>query len=105
MIARIWSGKTAEKDAEAYHRYLLETGIKEYKETKGNLGVIVLRAIKENKAEFRIVSFWESYDAIKNFAGDDPEKAVFYPADEDFLVEKDLVVNHYDVLEFKRESL
>jgi len=33
LIARIWSGKTAEKDAEAYHRYLLETGIKEYWES------------------------------------------------------------------------
>src|SRR5262249_23326509 len=31
------------------------------------------------------------------FAGPDPERAVFYPRDERFLVERDLTVRHYDV--------
>jgi hypothetical protein len=36
-------------------------------------------------------------DAVKAFAGDDPERAVFYPEDDRFLIERDLTVAHYEV--------
>jgi hypothetical protein len=42
-------------------------------------------------------SFWESREAIEGFAGQDIEKAVFYPEDDRFLVERDLSVRHYEV--------
>ena len=48
-------------------------------------------------AEFITVSFWESRAAIEAFAGEDIEKAVFYPDDEQFLIERDLTVHHYEV--------
>ena len=37
------------------------------------------------------MSFWESRAAIEAFPGQDIEKAVFYPDDERFLIERDLV--------------
>jgi hypothetical protein len=40
---------------------------------------------------------WESMDAIRAFAGDDPEQAVFYPEDDRFLIDRDLTVAHYEV--------
>jgi len=43
------------------------------------------------------VSFWDSQQAIQGFAGQDIEKAVFYPEDDRFLVERDLTVRHYEV--------
>ena len=43
------------------------------------------------------MSFWESRDAIEAFAGPDIEKAVFYPDDEQFLIERDRTVHHYEV--------
>jgi hypothetical protein len=36
-------------------------------------------------------------DSIKAFAGEDPEKAVFYPEDDRFLIERDLTAAHYEV--------
>ncbi len=36
--------------------------------------------------------------AIKAFAGPDPEKAVFYPEDDKFLIERGPRVLHYEVL-------
>ncbi|MDP9225488.1 MAG: hypothetical protein M3P18_16925 [Actinomycetota bacterium] len=39
---------------------------------------------------------WDSIEAIKAFAGEDYEAAVFYPEDDRFLVERDLTA-HYDV--------
>ena len=42
-------------------------------------------------------SFWDSREAIQGFAGQDIEKAVFYPEDDRFLVDRDLTVHHYEV--------
>jgi heme-degrading monooxygenase HmoA len=52
----------------------------------------------DDRAEFLLVSLWESEAAIRQFAGDDIEKAVFYPEDERFLVERDDHVSHYEVV-------
>jgi hypothetical protein len=44
------------------------------------------------------LSFWDSRDSIRAFAGEDIDQAVFYPEDDRFLVERDLMVRHYDVV-------
>ena len=57
----------------------------------------LLWRVEGDHAEFITVSFWESRAAIEAFAGQDIEKAVFYPDDEQFLIERDLTVHHYEV--------
>jgi heme-degrading monooxygenase HmoA len=54
--------------------------------------------VDDGKSEFTLISLWDSWDAIKAFAGSDPEKAVFYPEDEKFLLERGPRVTHYEVL-------
>ena len=98
MIARIWRGATKAEDAEPYLDYLHRTGFTEYRNTAGNRGVLGLRRIEKDRAEFLLVSLWDSKEAIRQFAGDDLEKAVFYPEDERFLVERDERVSHYEVV-------
>ena len=51
-----------------------------------------------DRAEFLLVSLWDSTEAIRKFAGEDIEKAVFYPEDERFLIERDNHVLHYEVV-------
>ena len=98
MIARIWRGFTREADKDNYFTYLQETGLKEYAATPGNRGVWVLRRVREGKAEFLLLSLWESYDAIRAFAGPDYQNAVYYPEDERFLLEKEPHVANYEIL-------
>jgi heme-degrading monooxygenase HmoA len=98
MIARTWRGATKAQDGEAYLEYLHRTGFAEYRKTPGNRGVLGLRRIVNDRAEFLLVSLWESEDAIRQFAGSDIEKAVFYPEDERFLVDRDNHVSHYEVV-------
>ena len=76
----------------------MATGIKDYRDTKGNQGVYVLRRIGEERAEFLLLTLWESWDAIRQFAGDDVEKAVYYPEDPGFLLALEPKVEHYEVL-------
>lgn len=98
MIARTWRGSTKEEDADAYLDYLEKTGFREYRATPGNRGVLGLRRVAGGKAEFLLVTLWESQEAIRGFAGDDVDRAVFYPEDDRFLVERQERVDHFDVV-------
>jgi heme-degrading monooxygenase HmoA len=97
MIARTWRGAVRAKDALAYAAYVQRTGIEGYQRTPGNRGAWLLWRVEGDQAEFITLSFWESRAAIEAFAGQDIEKAVFYPDDEQFLIERDLTVHHYEV--------
>jgi heme-degrading monooxygenase HmoA len=98
MIARTWRGATRAKDADAYLDYLHQTGFAEYRKVEGNRGVLALRRVANDQAEFLLVSLWDSEQALRQFAGPDIERAVFYPEDVRFLVSRDDHVNHYDVV-------
>ena len=98
MIARSWRGATSAADADAYLEYLHQTGLADFRRTEGNRGALALRSIEGNRAEFVILSLWDSEDAIRRFAGEDISKAVFYPEDERFLIDRDNYVSHYEVL-------
>jgi heme-degrading monooxygenase HmoA len=98
MIARTWHGAVAAEDADAYVRYLQQTGIAAFRNTDGNRGAFVLRRITPQRAEFVVLSLWDSETAIRQFAGDEIEKAVFYPEDDRFLIARDTHVSHYQVV-------
>jgi heme-degrading monooxygenase HmoA len=98
MIARTWHGVVRLEKADEYHDYVLRTGVPGYKATPGNLGVYILRRIEGDRAHFLLVSYWESLDAIRAFAGNDVEAARYYPEDRKYLLELEPQVTHYDVL-------
>lgn len=98
MIARTWHGIVPAGKADAYHAYLLETGVPDYRRTPGNRGVYVLRRMEGDTAHFLLLTLWDSLDAIRAFAGPDVERAKYYPEDEAFLIELEPTVTHYDVL-------
>lgn len=98
MIARTWHGKVRTEDSEAYYQYLLRTGIPDYRSTPGNLGISVLRRTDGDEAHFLLITYWESMEAIRAFAGDEPERARYYPEDERYLLELEPLVTHYDAL-------
>jgi heme-degrading monooxygenase HmoA len=98
MIARIWKGAVRAEDADAYLDYLQETGFKEYRETPGNRGLLALRRAEGDRCGYILVTLWDSIEAVEAFAGDDIDRAVFYPEDERFLVERDETSSHHDVV-------
>jgi heme-degrading monooxygenase HmoA len=99
MIARIWRGVVRAQDAGAYAAYIRQTGLDGYQQTPGNRGAWLLRRVEGDRAEFITLSFWESRQAIEGFAGEDIERAVYYPEDDKFLVERDLTVRHYEIVD------
>ena len=99
MIARIWHGVTTDLNADKYLEYLNRTGLPDYRQTAGNLGAYVLRKIENGKAHFFTLSFWDSFESIKRFAGKNFDKAKYYPDDATFLLELEPNVQHFELLE------
>ncbi len=96
---RVWHGVTPEEKGDAYYAYILETGVKFYRSQKGNRGQFVLRRDREGKADFLLLSLWDSREAIRAFAGPDIDKAVYlFSRDAEFLLELEPDVRHYEVL-------
>ncbi len=98
MIARTWRGSVRRRDAETYLDYLRRTGFAEYHARPGHLATLGLRRLDADRAEFLLVTLWSSMEAVRGFAGDDPEQAVFYPADERFLVDRDQHARHFEAV-------
>jgi heme-degrading monooxygenase HmoA len=97
MIARIWRGAVRAQDADAYATYIGGTGMAEYEQTPGNRGAWMLRRDVGELTEFVTFTLWDSLDAVKAFAGEDYETAVYYPEDDRFLVERGETCEHYEV--------
>jgi heme-degrading monooxygenase HmoA len=97
VIARLWTGRTKAEDYDTYLAYVEESGVAELRATPGNRGVMVLRRLEGDQAEFGVMSFWDSLDDVKAFAGEDVEAAHYYPEDERFLLEFDPRVKHFEV--------
>ena len=97
MIGRIWRGRTPASKSDAYLSFLGRTGLREYRATEGNRGVIVLRRESDGIAEFTLLTLWDSMEAVRRFAGDEPQLAKYYPEDDDYLLEMPPYVDHYEV--------
>jgi heme-degrading monooxygenase HmoA len=103
MIVREWRGVTSSSKSEAYTEYLSATGVKECLATPGIRGVFVLRrAQPDDTTEFVFVSLWDSMDAIRQFAGQEVERAVYYPEDREFLLNMDPNVAHYELVRWEQ---
>lgn len=98
FIMRQWRGRVPDAKAAAYLEFLAGSGFREYASTPGNLAVYGLRRSSGGVTEFALITLWESVAAIKRFAGEDYEKAHYYPEDKDFLLEFDPQVSHYEVV-------
>ena len=101
MIARIWHGSTRTEDAGAYRQFVIETGIADYASVKGNLGAQIWQREEGDVTHICTVSWWESYESIKQFAGKDFAKSKYYDEDKRYLLEFEPQVIHYEAYDFK----
>jgi hypothetical protein len=60
----------------------------------------VLRRVEDDVCHFWTVTEWDSYESIKKFAGEDFEKAKYYPEDQQFLLEFEENVIHCETFQY-----
>ena len=101
MISRIWHGWTTPENADAYDSLLREEifhGIAARK-IPGFFGIDLLRRKLGDTVEFITVMWFESLDAVRDFAGEDYERPVVPPAARKLLLRFDDRSAHYEVRE------
>lgn len=98
MIVRMWHGRVPVSKAGAYREFLNRRAIPDYQSVTGNLSVHILERREGEYVHFMTLTFWENMDVIREFAGDDVERATYYPEDQDFLTEFEPTVVHYTVV-------
>lgn len=99
MICRIWHGWTKRSNADAYERLLrseIFTGIAR-REIPGYQGIELLRRDDATDVEFVTMMWFDSFDAVRAFAGNEYELAVVPPAARALLERFDARSAHYDV--------
>jgi hypothetical protein len=101
MVGRIWHGWTTQENADAYEK-LLQTeifpGIAS-KNVSGYRGIQLFRRPLGDEVEFLTIMWFESWDAVKQFAGEDYEKAYVPPKARKVLSRFDDRSKHYEVRE------
>jgi heme-degrading monooxygenase HmoA len=94
----MWHGRVPTHKAAAYRGFTNKHAISDYQAVPGNISVYVLERQDGDVTHFITLTFWKDKEAIRGFAGDDIERAVYYPEDEDFLLEFEPNVTHYEVV-------
>lgn len=100
MISRIWHGWTTHENAGAYQT-LLESEILPKianRKIKGYKGAHLLRRDLKNQVEFVTILWFESMDAVREFAGKNYEVAVVPPKARALLSRFDHRSKHYQTL-------
>jgi len=99
MIMRIWRGITPKEQGDAYLEHLQQTALQTLSQQPGQRGAWVLRRVHGDRCEFQLLSLWESPDALRAFAGDQPERAIYFAEDDKFLLDMEPLVRLYEVVD------
>jgi heme-degrading monooxygenase HmoA len=102
VIGRIWHGWTSPENADAYERLIKEEifpGIAA-KRVSGYRGIQLFRGpTDEDEVEFITIMWFDSLEAVKEFAGEDYERAYVPPAAREVLARFDERSQHYEIKE------
>ncbi|SDZ33944.1 hypothetical protein SAMN05421504_11310 [Amycolatopsis xylanica] len=95
MIARTWNGRVPAHHADGFERHLLATGVAEAARLAGYAGAQILRDEANGHVEFRLITYWDDWAAIRRFAGEELTAAVLYPGDEAYELIPGTTVRHH----------
>lgn len=97
MIAREWRCICPADNIDEFIPYLNLTGIKDAKNSPGFKGAEIFKRETGSSVEVTLITFWDSMEAVRDFAGENIEKAVLYHEDYKYGIDSDLTVRHYTV--------
>jgi uncharacterized protein len=96
-IVRMWKGRASVERADEYVEYATKKVFPILGAIEGHRGAYVLRRALNGAVEFMVLTFWESMEAVRKFAGREPEKAVVEPEARAILSSFDDSVTHFEV--------
>jgi hypothetical protein len=97
MIGRLWRGATSPGNAEGYRRFLAEDLLPSLGDIDGYRGAYVLTRDAGDEIEFVTLTFFDSMDAVRAFAGPEPATPVVEPEARRLLARIGERVEHFEV--------
>jgi heme-degrading monooxygenase HmoA len=99
MFARKWKTRCPLNKKDGFIKYLHQTGVKDTSSTSGFQGAQIFTRNFEEKVEVTLITYWDSLESIKAFAGNDISVARLYSEDYKYELDPDFFVTHYKVEE------
>lgn len=98
MWARYWSARATPDGADSYRRHFEAEVLTALSAVPGQRGGLLLRHDEGSHAKLVVLTFWESMDAIRAFAGKEMTTAVVAPEARAILEDYDREVLIFEVL-------
>jgi len=96
MIMRLWHAYATPANADAYQEMVASEVLPGFHRYRGYKGAHILRREENGEIEFVIITSWESWEAIEEFAGAGHRKAVIWPKAAALLTRYDEESVHYE---------
>jgi len=97
MIARTWRGTAHSANADDYYRHFTTKVAPHLKDIAGHRGAFLLRRDVDGQVEFLAITLWDSIEAVRTFAGPNPDIAIVEPEGRAALAAFDGLARHYEV--------
>jgi heme-degrading monooxygenase HmoA len=97
MICRIWTARATAVNTPKYLAIAREKVMSDLRRVPGFRGAVVLTNNDAGGRDIQFLTFWESMDAIRAFAGEDVTRAVILPEAEAVLLEAAERAEHWTV--------
>ena len=98
-ISRHWKGVAKPEEADNYIHHLRNDTFPRLARIEGFIKASILRRPIGEGTQFLIVTTWQSIEAIRKFAGESTSMAVVPPSVRAMMVEYDIEVAHYEIVE------
>jgi heme-degrading monooxygenase HmoA len=94
----MWRAQSTVKEAAEYARHATTKVFPSLRALEGHRGAYLLRNQVDDRVEIVVLTLWESMDAVRRFAGADPNRAVIEPDARAVLTSFDDFVAHFEVI-------
>jgi heme-degrading monooxygenase HmoA len=98
MIARAWRARATSPNAVRYREHFEQRVLPALRGIEGYAGGTLLMRATGGEIEIMVVTRWRSFEAIRAFAGSDPEQAVVADEALPLLREWDRRVSHHEIV-------
>jgi uncharacterized protein len=104
LILRMWRARSTVDKSGEYVQHATKKVFPTLRAIEGHRGAYLLRRAVDGAIELIVLTLWESMEAVRKFAGEEPEKAVVEPEARAVLTAFDESVTHFEVVHYPKET-
>jgi hypothetical protein len=98
MVLRMWKTRSTAKQAVAYIELATKEVFPKVRAIEGHRGGVPASPRNEDGVELVVLTLWDSMEAVRRFAGPEPNKAVVEPEARAVLTSFNEYVTHFEIV-------